>query len=176
MDCWVGFDIGGTKCAVCTGVEQAGAACVLKRHEIATPATQAEAMERMCAMALDMTAGCRVLGAGVSAGGPLDCESGTLLNPPNLPGWSGASWTERITRALGAPAFMENDANACALAEWRWGAGQGCRSMAFLTFGTGLGAGLILDGRLYRGACGMAGELGHWRLSDYGPTGYGKEG
>lgn len=71
---------------------------------------------------------------------------------------------------------MENDANACALAEWRWGAGQGCRSMAFLTFGTGLGAGLILDGRLYRGACGMAGELGHWRLSDYGPTGYGKEG
>ena len=74
------------------------------------------------------------------------------------------------------PPFMENDANACALAEWRWGAGQGCRSMAFLTFGTGLGAGLILDGRLYRGACGMAGELGHWRLSDYGPTGYGKEG
>ena len=86
------------------------------------------------------------------------------------------AWTERIAEALGAPAFMENDANACALAEWRWGAGQGCRSMAFLTFGTGLGAGLILDGRLYRGACGMAGELGHWRLSDYGPTGYGKEG
>ena len=176
MDCWVGFDIGGTKCAVCTGVEEAGAPCVLKRHEIATPATQAEAMERMCAMALDMTEGCRVLGAGVSTGGPLDRARGVLLNPPNLPGWSGASWTERITRALGAPAFMENDANACALAEWRWGAGQGCRSMAFLTFGTGLGAGLILDGRLYRGACGMAGELGHWRLSDYGPTGYGKEG
>ena len=133
-------------------------------------------MERMCAMALDMTAGCRVLGAGVSTGGPLDRERGVLLNPPNLPGWSGASWTERIAEALGAPAYMENDANACALAEWRWGAGQGCRSMAFLTFGTGLGAGLILDGRLYRGACGMAGELGHWRLSDYGPTGYGKEG
>ncbi len=186
MDCWVGFDIGGTKCAVCTGVEEAGAPCVLKRHEIATPATQAEAMERMCAtamtkndqlrVALDMTEGCRVLGAGVSTGGPLDRARGVLLNPPNLPGWSGASWTERITQALGAPAFMENDANACALAEWRWGAGQGCRSMAFLTFGTGLGAGLILDGRLYRGACGMAGELGHWRLSDYGPTGYGKEG
>ena len=140
MDCWVGFDIGGTKCAVCTGVEEAGAPCVLKRHEIATPATQAEAMERMCAMALDMTEGCRVLGAGVSTGGPLDRARGVLLNPPNLPGWSGASWTERITQALGAPAFMENDANACALAEWRWGAGQGCRSMAFLTFGTGLGA------------------------------------
>lgn len=176
MDCWVGFDIGGTKCAVCTGVEEAGARRVLDRREIATPAAQAEAMERMCGMALDMTAGCRVLGAGVSTGGPLDRARGVLLNPPNLPGWSGASWTERIAEALGAPAFMENDANACALAEWRWGAGQGCRSMAFLTFGTGLGAGLILDGRLYRGACGMAGELGHWRLSDYGPTGYGKEG
>lgn len=176
MDCWVGFDIGGTKCAVCTGVEEAGAPRVLERREIATPDTQAEAMERMCAMALDMTAGCRVLGAGVSTGGPLDRERGVLLNPPNLPGWSGVSWTDRIHEALHAPAFMENDANACALAEWRWGAGQGCRSMAFLTFGTGLGAGLILDGRLYRGACGMAGELGHWRLSDYGPTGYGKEG
>ena len=85
MDCWVGFDIGGTKCAVCTGVEEAGAPCVLKRHEIATPATQAEAMERMCAMALDMTEGCRVLGAGVSTGGPLDRARGVLLNPPNLP-------------------------------------------------------------------------------------------
>ena len=78
MDCWVGFDIGGTKCAVCTGVEEAGAPCVLKRHEIATPATQAEAMERMCAMALDMTEGCRVLGAGVSTGGPLDRARGVL--------------------------------------------------------------------------------------------------
>ena len=103
MDCWVGFDIGGTKCAVCTGVEEAGTPCVLKRHEIATPATQAEAMERMCAMALDMTEGCRVLGAGVSTGGPLDRARGVLLNPPNLPGWSGASWTERITRALARP-------------------------------------------------------------------------
>lgn len=115
MDCWVGFDIGGTKCAVCTGVEEAGARRVLDRREIATPAAQAEAMERMCGMALDMTAGCRVLGAGVSTGGPLDRARGVLLNPPNLPGWSGASWTERIAEALGAPAFMENDANACAL-------------------------------------------------------------
>ncbi len=176
MDCWVGFDIGGTKCAVCTGVEESGGPRVLDRREIPTPAAQEEAMARMCEMALSMTRGVRVLGAGISTGGPLDRARGVLLCPPNLPGWCGASWTERVSQALGAPAAMENDANACALAEWRWGAGRGCRSMAFLTFGTGLGAGLILDGRLYRGACGMAGELGHWRLSEFGPAGYGKAG
>ena len=125
MDCWVGFDIGGTKCAVCTGVEEAGAPRVLDRREIATPTTQAEAMERMCAMALDMTAGCRVLGAGVSTGGPLDRARGVLLNPPNLPGWSGVSWTERIAEALGAPAFMETTPTPAP-----WPNGGGARARA----------------------------------------------
>ena len=71
---------------------------------------------------------------------------------------------------------MQNDANACALAEWRFGAGRGTRNMVFLTFGTGLGAGLILNGRLVDGANGMAGEIGHVRLTDGGPVGYGKAG
>jgi glucokinase len=74
------------------------------------------------------------------------------------------------------PAFIENDANACALAEWYYGAGKGCNNMIFLTFGTGLGAGLILDGKLYRGANGLAGEAGHIRMSEDGPLGYGKRG
>jgi glucokinase len=71
---------------------------------------------------------------------------------------------------------LQNDANACAFAEWKWGAGRGVNSLVFLTFGTGMGAGLILDGRLYSGACDLAGEVGHIRLAENGPEGYGKHG
>lgn len=71
---------------------------------------------------------------------------------------------------------LHNDANACALAEWKFGAGKGTKNMVFLTFGTGLGAGLILNGKLYTGTNDNAGELGHIRLSDFGPIGYGKKG
>lgn len=74
------------------------------------------------------------------------------------------------------PVFLQNDANACALAEWQYGAGKGCQNMVFLTFGTGLGAGLILDGKLYSGTNDMAGEVGHIRLSSFGPVGFGKKG
>jgi glucokinase len=77
---------------------------------------------------------------------------------------------------LGIPAYLCNDANACAVAEWKFGAGRGFKNIIFLTFGTGLGAGLILDGRLYNGTNGNAGEVGHIRLADFGPSGYGKQG
>src|SRR5690606_9115141 len=77
---------------------------------------------------------------------------------------------------FGVPVGLQNDANACALAEWKWGAGRGARNMIFLTFGTGMGAGLILDGRLYAGTNDMAGEVGHMRLAPDGPEGYGKRG
>jgi glucokinase len=78
--------------------------------------------------------------------------------------------------AFGVPAVLQNDANAGALAEWLWGAGQGTQNMIFLTFGTGMGAGLILNGQLYSGTNDMAGEVGHIRLADEGPLGYGKPG
>ena len=81
-----------------------------------------------------------------------------------------------LQEKLGVPAFVQNDANACALAEWRFGAGRGCRNMVFLTCGTGFGAGLILDGRLYSGTNDMAGEIGHVRAEKDGPVGYGKRG
>jgi len=77
---------------------------------------------------------------------------------------------------VGVKAALQNDANACALAEWKFGAGRGTKNMVFLTFGTGLGAGLIIDGRLYAGTNDNAGELGHIRLADFGPVGYAKAG
>ena len=115
-------------------------------------------------------------GIGVSCGGPLDSRAGLIQSPPNLPGWDDVPITAVLKRAFGCPARLQNDANACALAEWRFGAGRGTRNMVFLTFGTGMGAGLIIDGRLYEGTNDLAGEVGHVRLSEEGPQGYGKTG
>jgi glucokinase len=113
---------------------------------------------------------------GISCGGPLDAAQGLILSPPNLPGWYRVPICNELTRRLGGRAFLMNDANACALAEWQTGAGQGARNLIFLTMGTGLGAGLILDGRLYTGATGDAGEVGHIRLAPDGPVGFHKAG
>lgn len=118
---------------------------------------------------------------GISCGGPLDSAKGLILSPPNLPGWDEIPAAEDFSQAFGVPCRLQNDADACALAEWRFGAGRGCRSMVFLTFGTGFGAGLILDGKLYTGASSMAGEIGHCRCpqadgTPYAPVGFGKAG
>ena len=113
---------------------------------------------------------------GVSCGGPLDYKKGIVLCPPNLPGWVNIPITDLLQTEFGAPTFLENDAKACALAEWKWGAGKGTKNMIFVQMGTGFGSGLILDGKLYEGAIGMAGEIGHLRIADDGPVGFGKAG
>ncbi len=113
---------------------------------------------------------------GISCGGPLDAGRGVILCPPNLPGWVDIPICRAFTEVFGGRAFLMNDANASALAEWHFGAGQGCKHMVFLTAGTGMGAGLILNGRLYEGASGEAGEVGHLRLRPIGPLGFGKHG
>jgi glucokinase len=170
------LDIGGTKCAVSVGRAEGDGITILQREAIPTPASQAEAMDALCTLARQLAGGEAVDGIGISAGGPLDAEAGELLSPPNLPTWRGVSLTRWANGLLAAPALLENDANACALAEWHWGAGRGSRMMVFLTFGTGLGAGIVADGRILRGATGDAGEVGHWRIRDFGPSGYGKIG
>lgn len=113
---------------------------------------------------------------GIVCGGPLDAKSGIILSPPNLMGWDNVNIIEILYARYGVNTYLQNDANACALAEWMMGAGQGCENMVYLTFGTGLGAGLILNNRLYVGGNGMAGEIGHIRLERMGPVGYGKAG
>ena len=173
---YTGFDVGGTKCAVCLGEKNGDQMQILERIAFPTPDTWQAAMAAMLDTAKNLLAGKTPDACGFSCGGPLDWKTGVVLSPPNLPTWDHVPVTEMARQALGAPAFLENDANACALAEWRFGAGKGAESLAFLTFGTGLGAGLILDGRLIRGATGNAGEAGHIRLRSFGPAGYGKEG
>ncbi len=99
-----------------------------------------------------------------------------MLAPPNLPQWTQVDVLTPFARQFGIRPSLLNDADAGALAEWAWGAGREARNLVFLTMGTGLGAGLILDGRLFRGAAGLAGEVGHWRLAPGGPVGHGKAG
>jgi glucokinase len=113
---------------------------------------------------------------GVSCGGPLDSERGMIQQPPNLPSWVDVPICAILESAFGAPCYLENDANAGALAEHAFGAGMGTRNMIFLTMGTGIGAGLILDGRLFHGASYAAGEIGHVRLTRSGPRGHNKNG
>ncbi len=97
---------------------------------------------------------------GVATPGPLDRERGTC-SPPNIPGWQDVPLRDGLADALGVPVHLENDANAAALAEWRFGAGRGARDVVYLSMSTGIGGGLVLGGRLHRGASGNAGELGH---------------
>ncbi len=169
---YLGFDIGGTKCAVVIGDESGN---VLAKTKIPTT-TVGETLEKLFEIAAPYVEKYRPVAAGVSCGGPLDPDEGVILSPPNLPGWDHIEIVRMIRDRLGLPAVLCNDANACALAEWRYGAGQGSKNMIFLTFGTGLGAGIIIDGKIYNGANGNAGEVGHIRLDRFGPVGYGKQG
>jgi glucokinase len=98
---------------------------------------------------------------GLSVPGPIDHERGAILDPPNLPGWKDVPLRDRMSEILGLPVRIENDANAAALAEWRYGAGRGSKNVVYLTMSTGVGTGLILDDRLYRGHRGRASEFGH---------------
>lgn len=182
MKVLAGVDIGGTKCAVVVGRAEEGRGLeILSKASFPTDSQDgpARVLQRIAACAKDMLsriADSRLEGIGVSCGGPLDSARGLVLSPPNLPGWDGIPVTRILSDALGAAARLQNDANACALAEWKYGAGRGCRNMVFLTFGTGMGGGLILDGRLYSGTNDMAGEVGHVRMAEDGPVGYGKRG
>ena len=176
----LGIDIGGTKCAVIYGIDTDGVLEIADKVRFETTdvdETVARILSEVKAMVsrhgLDAA---NTKAVGISCGGPLDSRRGVIQSPPNLPGWDNIPVVRLVEEATGIPAALQNDANACALAEWKYGAGRGSRNMVFLTFGTGMGAGLVLDGKLYAGTNDNAGEAGHIRLSDFGPVGYGKAG
>ncbi len=170
---YIGIDIGGTKCAVIKAEVKADLEPkIIERTAFETKAPK-ETLDRIMSEVEAMLP-CDAIG--ISCGGPLDEEKGIIMSPPNLPSWDDIHIVDMLRERFGVPVAIRNDANACALAEWRFGAGKGTRNMAFLTFGTGLGAGLIIDGKLYSGTNGNAGEVGHIRLAEDGPVGYGKRG
>lgn len=174
----LGFDIGGTKSAVVIAKIFDKDIDFIYRHEVATTGDWKRIIDELikAAIAEKTRLNIEYSAVGISCGGPLSIDRKRILSPPNLKGWDDVNIVDYIERSLDTKAYMENDADACALAEYIYGAGRGSKNMIFLTFGTGLGAGIILDGRLYRGSCGMAGEVGHIRMTETGPIGYGKEG
>ena len=177
---YIGIDIGGTKCAASLGFSvQAGEIKILCREEFKTEGAPSAVLEKIaviCRRFLSEHEDEVFGGIGISCGGPLDAKRGIIMSPPNLPGWDDVHVTEFFEERFSLPAKLQNDANACVVAEWLFGAGQGFDNVIFLTFGTGLGAGLILDGKLYSGSCDSAGEIGHVRLRPDGPVGFGKAG
>ncbi len=175
---YLGIDIGGTKCAVIAGTEQME---ILEK--ISFPTETNMGPDHAIILLLKNAAGIierqgkRGLKAvGISCGGPLDSKSGIVQSPPNLPGWDNIHIVKLFKNKFHVPVYLQNDANACALAEWKFGAGKGTKNMIFLTFGTGMGGGIIINGKLYSGTNDLAGEVGHIRLADSGPEAYGKKG
>jgi glucokinase len=171
---YLGIDIGGTKCAVLVGTDEGE---VLAREEVATASfeptcewilTQIEQLSKRYGDSLH--------GVGISCGGPLDTNEGLVLSPPNLPGWDAVPIVQLANKASQLPTYLMNDANAGALAEGRYGGGRNCDNFAFLTCGTGMGSGIVCNGQILEGSNGFAGEIGHMRLTDDGPIGYGKSG
>jgi glucokinase len=177
---WIGVDIGGTKTAV---VLSSHPPAMLGRIEFPTlPEEGPEgAIQLIKSSIRQLIDSCQVdkstlASIGVSCGGPLDAAAGVIQGPPNLRTWIDVPITSILQQEFALECRLENDANAGAVAEHRFGAGQGTRHMIFLTMGTGLGAGVIANGALLSGASGQAGEIGHVRLTDTGPIGYNKAG
>lgn len=178
---YAGIDIGGTKCSVVIGKEN-GCMTILKKECFQTNGQQPFViLSKINKILHNMLKEINLketdlAGIGVIVGGPLDSEKGLILAPPNLPLWDKIPVVDYFKQEFGVPTYLQNDANACAVAEWKYGAGKGYSNVIFLTFGTGLGAGLILSNHLYSGTNDMAGEVGHIRLTQKGPVGYGKIG
>ena len=175
-----GIDIGGTKIAIIYAIENDGEIEFIDKVKFPTTTVNetinsifSHLEDLMNKHAVDSS---QIHAVGISCGGPLDSTKGIVMSPPNLPGWDNIPIVDMITERFGIPCYIQNDANACAMAEWKFGAGRGTRNMVFLTFGTGMGSGLIINGQLYSGTNDNAGEVGHIRLSEFGPVGYGKAG
>ena len=180
----IGIDIGGTKCAVIIGrINEDGRVELVRKTSFPTETSKGfdytidsifSSTDRLLEQS-ELTPG-DISAIGISCGGPLDSRKGIVMSPPNLPGWDNIPIVDLFEQRYGIRTALQNDANACALAEWKYGAARGYENAIFLTFGTGMGSGLILNGRLYAGTNDMAGEVGHIRLEKTGPVGYGKAG
>jgi glucokinase len=175
-----GIDIGGTKTAVALSSELprisarfAFSTSPAKGPEIAITNIMENLNKALASQGMNRN---NLAAIGISCGSPLDSARGLIQSPPNLPTWKDVSICRILETEFEVPCFLENDANAGALAEMRFGAGRGTSNFIFLTMGTGFGAGLILNGQLHHGASEAAGEIGHVRLTRHGPVGHGKTG
>jgi glucokinase len=176
----MGIDIGGTKTSVCVGTASGE---IKASRRMATSLASLEVYRKdLIALCHDVLEKAGVVpekldAIGISAPGPLDCKRGVLIAPPNNPGWLEVPIQAMIQKAFAAPVYINNDANACALAEMIFGAYRGCKNLVYLTFSTGMGGGIIVNGQLVQGATDTGGEVGHMVLEPNGrPCGCGQRG
>jgi glucokinase len=177
----VGVDLGGTSVRI--GVYDTTLQLLLS-HSMPTrvaagPQAVVEEIAAIIATLLQSHGSGRAVGIGIGSPGPINLQTGVLGLLPNFPGWDNFPLRDALREAIGIPVFIESDANAAALAEWKYGSGKtsGLQSMAMITLGTGVGSGLILDGRIWHGMFGMGGEVGHATVDPYGlPCACGSRG
>ncbi len=164
----VAADVGGTNLRAAVVNEEGE---VFARRERETP-DGAEAVVAALAELLGQVASASAtppLAAGISSAGLIDADAGLVILSPNIAGFRNLSLVAPVSDRLGIPVYIENDASAAALGEFRFGAGRGTRHLLHATLGTGIGGGIVIDGRLYRGSRGFAGEIGHVVLDPAGP-------
>jgi glucokinase len=171
---YAGIDLGGTKILVLVA-DAEGNVC----GDVRLPTNASDGPDAVIARMVEATreaareSGVEVkslIGAGVSAPGPIHAAEGVITDPPNLPGWHDVPLASTLRQQLDIPVVLENDANCGAVGEHRYGAGRGYRHMIYITISTGIGGGIIIDDRLYAGASGAAGELGHIAVAADGPV------
>lgn len=169
-DLIVGIDLGGTNFRACLADREGN---LIRRESWPTEAQEGHAaVSRRLDAAVRHIAGpdlARVAGVGVGAPGPLDPWRGVIIAAPNLPGWVDVPLRDDMQSGLGLPVYLGNDANLAALGEFRFGVGRGYSHLVYITVSTGVGGGVIVDGRLLLGAKGLAAEIGHMVIDLKGP-------
>jgi len=170
----LGVDIGGTKVAAGL-VDSRGEILVKSRAPMVSQGDPEAGLEAVVQViefvrrTAEPSRGASFSAIGISSPGPLDPQRGIVINPPNLPCWRNFPLAEKIEQAYGVATRIDNDANAAALAEAIWGTGRGYSSVFYATLGTGIGTGIVLDGRIYHGRTGAAAEGGHVTIDHRGP-------
>ena len=177
----VGIDIGGTKLATVVADSTGHILSKVRKPTLAEKGPE-YALQLLFEMVRETVASAdlaqeSVSAIGVSCGGPLDTKTGVVYSPPNLPGWDALPLKAQLESEFHIPVTIENDANASALAEYRFGGGRGYEAVLYITMSTGIGGGIVIDGQIYHGANDSAGEVGHQILLPDGPRcGCGKRG
>ncbi|UXT85295.1 ROK family protein (plasmid) [Agrobacterium tumefaciens] len=164
-DRFIGVDLGGTHLRVAS-IDASGAIHASRRVGTARDGGPEAVIAQILQLLDDVgTAGAKSVGIGIP--GSIDAVTGTVLGIPALPGWDRIPLGALIRDRAGIPCLLENDATAAAIGEWRAGAAKGCEHFVYVTISTGIGAGVVIDGRVLRGARGLAGEIGHTRIADH---------
>lgn len=164
-----GVDLGGTQVRIAVAPTSGGQIFASSKTSTSALKGPRGFVEWTARSIEQISNGVRVQGVAVGVPGPVDQRTGVLINPPNLRGWKNVPIAQLLSEAVDAPVYLENDANLAGLGEFHQGAGRGTRSMLYVTWSTGVGGGLIVDGQLVRGAHGSAGEVGHMIIDPDGP-------